>query len=245
MAQWLIFNRKGNEWKSTKASVMAVYALLDVLKSRGALDKGDRFEIQWGNVADQVSVELWTGLKKPIRWTKQGLDINAASLPCKRPEKGAGDRVRFACVHLFHGQDPGGFRRRMMNVDRKFYKRVKEGDALPPQTFELGNTVSVGDQIEVQLKVQTRSQFEYVHLKRPKAAGFEAEELLSGWKWDQLSRYEEPPRFLTKLLHGLAAARRVTCFGIGYARRPRESTRSEPRSCNRCTPRICRPLRRL
>ncbi len=36
-----------------------------------------------------------------------------------------------------------------------------------------------------------------MHLKDPKAAGFEAEELRSGWKWDKLSRYEEPRDSLT------------------------------------------------
>ncbi|MFC1712512.1 alpha-2-macroglobulin, partial [Candidatus Poribacteria bacterium] len=37
MVQWLLFNRKGTVWKSTKASVAAVYALLDYLNQRGAL----------------------------------------------------------------------------------------------------------------------------------------------------------------------------------------------------------------
>ncbi|HOX22681.1 MAG TPA: alpha-2-macroglobulin family protein, partial [Elusimicrobiales bacterium] len=48
LAQWLLFNRKGNEWKSTRASAAAIYSLLEVLKSRGALDKGDSYSIQWG-----------------------------------------------------------------------------------------------------------------------------------------------------------------------------------------------------
>jgi uncharacterized protein YfaS (alpha-2-macroglobulin family) len=57
--------------------------------------------------------------------------------------------------------------------------------------------VAAGDQLEVHLTVNTRAQFEYVHLKDPKAAGFEAEELSSGWRWDGLSRYEEPRDSLT------------------------------------------------
>ncbi|MEI7529588.1 MAG: hypothetical protein WCK76_11680, partial [Elusimicrobiota bacterium] len=34
-------------------------------------------------------------------------------------------------------------------------------------------------------------------LRDPRGAGFEGEELTSGWKWDQLSRYEEPRDSLT------------------------------------------------
>jgi uncharacterized protein YfaS (alpha-2-macroglobulin family) len=52
--------------------------------------------------------------------------------------------------------------------------------------------VAVGDQIEVKISFTTKSQFEYMHLKDPKAAGFEAETLLSGWKYDPLWYYEEP-----------------------------------------------------
>jgi uncharacterized protein YfaS (alpha-2-macroglobulin family) len=36
-----------------------------------------------------------------------------------------------------------------------------------------------------------------VHLLDPRPAGFESETLLSGWKWDQLSRYKEPRDSLT------------------------------------------------
>jgi len=60
----------------------------------------------------------------------------------------------------------------MLELDRKFYKRVKEGEEYHLKPLSSGDEVSVGDQIEVQLKVNTKSQFEYMHLKDPKAAGF-------------------------------------------------------------------------
>ena len=85
----------------------------------------------------------------------------------------------------------------MMNVLRKYFLRAKEGENYTLKPLAAGDTVSVGDQIEVQLTITTRSQFEYVHIKDPRGAGFEAEELVSGWKWDKLSRYEEPRDSLT------------------------------------------------
>jgi uncharacterized protein YfaS (alpha-2-macroglobulin family) len=67
--------------------------------------------------------------------------------------------------------------------------------------------VNVGDQIEVQITINTRSQFEYMHLKDPKASGFEAETLLSGWKRDPLWFYQEQRDsltnfFISRLPHG-------------------------------------------
>jgi uncharacterized protein YfaS (alpha-2-macroglobulin family) len=85
----------------------------------------------------------------------------------------------------------------MMNVSRKYFLREKDGDAYALKPLASGDTVAVGDQVEVHLTVTTRSQFEYVHIKDPKAAGFEAEALNSGWQWDGLGRYEEPRDSLT------------------------------------------------
>src|SRR5262249_47596472 len=79
----------------------------------------------------------------------------------------------------------------LIKVERKFFRRVKDGTTYKLKPLLENDTVKVGDEIEVQLTLTTRSQFEYVHLKSPKAAGFEAEDLRSGWQWDQLSRYTE------------------------------------------------------
>jgi uncharacterized protein YfaS (alpha-2-macroglobulin family) len=85
----------------------------------------------------------------------------------------------------------------MLELGRKFYRRAREEDAYHLKPIESGGEVAVGDEVEVQLKINTRSQFEYMHLKDVKAAGFEAETLLSGWKYDALGFYEEPRHSLT------------------------------------------------
>src|SRR5262249_20628415 len=98
----------------------------------------------------------------------------------------------YTTEELAEESEPG-----LLNVTRRFFRRVKEGEDYHLKPLKSGDTVAVGDEIEVQLTINTKSQFEYVHLKDPRGAGFEGEELLSGWKWDQLSRYEEPRDSLT------------------------------------------------
>jgi hypothetical protein len=197
MVQWLLFNRKGNEWKSTKASAAAIFSLLDVLRSRGALKQGDKFAVSWGDSKEAAAVQPFDWLEKPLRWTKYGAEVGAKSGTATISKEGPG--LGFASLTWIYTSDqlakasaPG-----MINVERKFFLRKKKGDEYHLTPIAAGDTVKVGDQIEVQLKINTRSQFEYVHLKDPKIAGFEAEELLSGWKWDQLGRYEEPRDSLT------------------------------------------------
>jgi uncharacterized protein YfaS (alpha-2-macroglobulin family) len=197
MVQWLLFNRKGNEWGSTKASAAAIYSLLDVLRSRGALDHGDKFSVDWGAAKETAEVSPYDWLEKPLRWSRYNDEIGPKQGTATIRKEGPG--LAFASLTWIYTTDqpakasgPG-----MIELSRTFFLRTKKGDEYHLAPLAAGDTVHVGDQLEVQLKINTRSQFEYVHLKDPKAAGFEAEELLSGWKWDQLSRYEEPRDSLT------------------------------------------------
>jgi uncharacterized protein YfaS (alpha-2-macroglobulin family) len=217
MVKWLLFNRKGNEWKSTKAAAAAIYSLLDVLKTRGALDRGDSYSVKWGPDTLAASVAPMDWLAQPLRWVRTGMDIlpthGAASISKQGPGLG------FASLTWIYTTDkpakasgPG-----LLQVGRRFFLRVVDGKGFKLKPLKSGDTVRVGDEIEVKLSVTSSSQFEYAHLKDPKAAGLEASELLSGWKWDRLSRYEEPRDsvtnfFLDWIPHGE--------YEFGYRLRP-------------------------
>ena len=193
LVQWLLFNRKGNEWKSTRASAAAIYSLLEVLKARGALDKGDVYAINWGAQDIEAKVEPQDWLETPLRWSRYGADAAPVAY-AKAAISKTGPGLAFVSLTGIYSTEqlaqnsPDG----MMNVRRAYFLRVKKGKEYALLPIKSGDTVSVGDQIEVHLTVSSRSQFEYVQLKDPKAAGFEAETLNSGWQWDLLSRYEEP-----------------------------------------------------
>jgi len=197
MVQWLLFNRKGNEWKSTKASAAAIYSLLDVLKSRGALDKGDGYTIKWGGETEVARVEPFDWLSQPLRWSRSGAEVKETHGKAFIDKTGPG--FGFASLTWIYSTDkpPKASGPGMMEVERTYFRRDKNGDGYKLSPLKSGDAVAVGDQIEVRLTVKTRSQFEYVHLKDPRGAGFEGEELRSGWKWDLLSRYEEPRDSLT------------------------------------------------
>jgi len=197
LTRWLLFNRKANEWKSTRASAAAIYSLLDVMKAKGALDKGETFGLKWGATAETVVLRPFDWVAKPLRWSRYGPGLTGADLSPTVKKKGPGlAYAAFTGIYTTNKtaeESPVG----MMNVSRRYFLRVKEGEAYTLKPLSSGDTVAVGDQIEVHLAVNTRSQFEYVHIKDPKPAGFEAEELNSGWRWDGLSRYEEPRDSLT------------------------------------------------
>lgn len=202
MVQWLLFNRKGNVWKSTKASVAAVYALLDYLDQKGALASDEKFKVNWGKKTYSEIVKANDWLDKPIRWQENGFEITPNMSKAVIEKEGKG--IAFASMTWTYSTDqiPEASSPGMLELERKFYRRVKEGDSYHLNPLKSGEEVSVGDQVEVQLKINTRSQFEYMHLKDLKAAGFEAETLLSGWKYDPLWFYEEPRDSLTNFFIG-------------------------------------------
>ncbi|TPW21154.1 MAG: Large extracellular alpha-helical protein, partial [Elusimicrobia bacterium] len=196
MVQWLLFNRKGTVWKSTKASAAAVFALLDFMEKTGALSKGDTFTVRWGGLSDAAQVGPADWLERPLRWTRSG-QRSAADAEATVTKSGPG----FAFASLTHiysttsledASAPG-----LLTLDRRFFKRVKKGESYSLEPLESGATVKVGDTVVTRLTLTSRGQLEYLHLKDPRGAGFEAETLRSGWSWDGLSRYEEPRDSLT------------------------------------------------
>jgi len=197
LVQWLVFNRKGNVWKSTKASAAAVFALLDHLEKTGALGSKQTFAIDWGHVDETIVVAPDDFLEEPLRWHVTGADITADMVSATIDKKGPGPA--FASMTWIYTTDklPEASAPGLLEIQRTFYRRVKKEDGMHLVPVSQDDSVQVGDEVVVKLKISTRSQFEYMHLKDPKAAGFESETLLSGWKWDPLSMYEEPRDSLT------------------------------------------------
>lgn len=127
MVKWLLFSRKASEWKSTKASAAAIYSLLDVMKTKGALDKGDTFAITWAGAKESVALAPFDWAGKPLRWSKYGAEITPKHITAAIEKTGPG--LAFASLTGIYttdkpaGESPAG----MMNVSRKFYLRAKEG----------------------------------------------------------------------------------------------------------------------
>ncbi len=190
MVQWLLFHRKGNEWKSTRTSAAALYALLDYFQAKGALKGEDKYQWSWGQKSESVSVKGSDFLTKPLRWA---FTSAPAASPLTLNKTGPGIGIA-SFTTIFSTDDPDAHTNaadNLMSLERRIFKRVKSGSDYKLDKLSSGDTVSVGDVIEVQLVVNSRSSFEYLHLKAPRPAGLEAESLTSGWKWEDLSRYEE------------------------------------------------------
>ena len=69
--------------------------------------------------------------------------------------------------------------------------RVKQDNEVKLRPLDEVEKLSTGDEVEVHLTLKTDSEFEYVFLQDPKPAGFESEDLLSGWTYQNVRFYRE------------------------------------------------------
>lgn len=189
MVQWLLFNRQVNDWNDSKAAAAAVFTLLDVMKAKGALSQPATYQIQWAGEQKNLTFEPfdWT---EDLQLVRSGKEISRDALTASITKQS--QMTDFASLSaVYQSADAKASPKGVINVSREYYLRKKQGDQVQLRPLKDLDGVNVGDEIDVRLTLTTDSAFEYVHLQDPKPAGFESEELLSGWEWDNLRFYRE------------------------------------------------------
>jgi len=195
LAQWLLLNRKLTQWKSTRATAEAIYALVHYLRDEGSLGDTETIAATVGG----KRVETVFDAAKPITRREivvAGSDVRNkedSRIEVERSTK-SGKGISFASATWHFSTDalpksPAGD---FFAIDRRFFVRrsMQRNVTLEPLTPK--TKVNVGDEIEVQISVRSKHAAEYIHLRDPRGAGFEPAEVTSGYSWDQgLGFYRE------------------------------------------------------
>jgi uncharacterized protein YfaS (alpha-2-macroglobulin family) len=102
--------------------------------------------------------------------------------------------VAFASAtwHFSTDQLPAEGHGDLFQVSRRYFRRELQGKEWILMPLAEGAVIAPGDQIEVQLSLRSQHAAEYVHLRDPRAAGFEPESTVSRYHWDLgIAWYEE------------------------------------------------------
>ena len=214
MLQWLLFNRQTNEW-SSKGAAQAVFTVLDVMQAKGFLSSPIRYTFQWAGQNKQLQFDPfdWTA---DLQFTQQGSAITPAAYTARVTKQGgATDFASLSVIYRAGKVDasPKG----VINVERAYFVRFTENNTQKLRPLKPGETVKVGDEVEVHLTLTTDSAFEYVLLSDPKPAGFESADLHSGWTWNPVSMYRELRDAQTNFFINYLPAGKVT---LRYVLRP-------------------------
>jgi uncharacterized protein YfaS (alpha-2-macroglobulin family) len=189
---WLLKNKQTNQWKTTKATTEAVYALL--LQGSSWLNVTEMVDVKVGtetvspSTLENVKLEAGTGYYK-TSW--HGTEIKKEHGDVTITKKGDGIAWGALYWQYFEDLDNITSAETPLKLSKKLFLKTNTdtGEEISEITSE--TKLKVGDLVRVRIELRTDRSMEFVHLKDMRAAGFEPINVLSQYKWqDGLGYYE-------------------------------------------------------
>jgi len=192
---WLLKNKQTNRWKTDKATVSAIYALL--FDNGGNIGETDLVKIYVANkdITKDLSkddIQAGTGYYKK-KWKGNEVNPDMSKIKIKNPNKD----IAWGAVYWQYLQDLDKietFEDTPLKIKRTLYL-VKDTDkGKQMEEIRQGDILHPGDLIKVKIRLQVDREMEFVHLSDQRAATFEPLEQLSGYKWQGGLGYYQNPR---------------------------------------------------
>src|SRR5687767_12818542 len=196
---WLLKNKQTNNWRTTKATAEACYALL--LKGTDLLGNEPAIEVKLGNNSIKSTdnkQEAGTGYFKTIINGPQvnpdmgniTVKVDSSKVPLQ------GDLGGWGSVYwqYFEDLDKITTASTPLKLDKKLFVETNtdRGPVLTP--VNEGDALKVGDKIKVRIELRVDRDMEYVHMKDMRASAMEPVNVLSGYRWQGGLGYYETTR---------------------------------------------------
>lgn len=202
---WLLKQKQTQDWKTTKATVEACYALLQ--RGTNLLTGNDNVEITVGGKKVDATqdadapVEAGTGYFK-TSWAGSEIKPAMANVTVTKKDAGlAWGAVYWQYTEQLDKITPAATPLRLKK-QLFLQKQTDRGPVITPVNEK--TALHVGDLVTVRIELRVDRTMEYIHLKDMRAAAFEPVETLSTHKYQDGLYYYQSPRDL------------ATNFFIGY-----------------------------
>jgi len=199
MKVWLLKQKQTQDWRTTKATTEACYALL--LRGTELLASDQLVEIKVGNkIIDpkkldampagrqDVKVEAGTGYFK-ASWNKTAIKSNMGNVTVTKKDDG----VAWGAMYwqYFEQLDKITSAETPLKLVKKLFLQKNTPSGLVITPIVEGTKLKVGDKIKVRIELRVDRDMEYVHMKDMRAAGLEPINVFSGYRYqDGLGYYE-------------------------------------------------------
>ncbi len=184
---WLLKNKQTTNWKTTKATAEACYALL--IQGTNWLVNEPVVEIKLGSMtvkSTENNTEAGTGyFKKIIEGNKVRPDMGKISVTVSNPAANGGSPVSWGAVYwqYFEDLDKITSAATPLKLVKKLFIETNS-DRGPVLTPVNENTViKVGDKIKVRIELRVDRDMEYVHMKDMRASSLEPVNVISSYKY--------------------------------------------------------------
>ncbi|MCW1925573.1 MG2 domain-containing protein [Luteolibacter arcticus] len=186
---WLLKQKQVSDWKTTKATSDAVYALLRGGKNWLASDAVLKISLG-GTEVKPESVEAGTGFYES-RFAGEAVKPELGKIELKKEDEG----VSWASVHWQYLEDMAkvtSHGQSSMTLEKSLFlrKNTDKGPVLEP----LNGPVKVGDELVTRVILKNDRAMEYIHLKDLRGSGTEPVNVLSGYRWQDGFGYYEVTR---------------------------------------------------
>lgn len=198
MKTWLIRQKQTTNWKSSKATANACYALLQqgadwtkaeptvtILLGNKAVQQDQR-EAGTGYFKTVIPAESVKPEMGDIKVSIKGNGTAAAA----QPAWGAIYWQYFEQLNKITEANNG----KDLSLKRQYY--TEKNSSTGPVLEEINNLTPLkpGDKLVVRMIISTNRNLEYVHLKDQRAAGLEPQQALSGYQWKTGMWYYQSPK---------------------------------------------------
>ncbi|WP_026810003.1 alpha-2-macroglobulin family protein [Arenibacter latericius] len=189
---WLLKNKQTNQWKTTKATTEAVYALL--LQGSDWLSVSESVDILIGGKKiapeklENAKIEAGTGYFK-TSWS--GAEITPEMAKVQLIKKSEGSAWGSLTWQYFEDLDKITSAETPLKLKKKVFLKnnTPTGEELSEVTKN--TKLNVGDLVRVRIELRSDRGMEFVHMKDMRASGLEPTTVLSSYKWqDGLGYYE-------------------------------------------------------
>ncbi len=190
---WLIKNKQTNNWRTTKATAEACYAML--LQGTEWISSEPLVEIRLGSTivsSQNQKQEAGTGyFKETIEGQKVKPEMGKITVHVQQPSYNSRPSWGSVYWQYFEDMDKVSSAATPLQLNKKLFieKNTDRGPVLVPITES--SQIKVGDKIKVRIELRVDRDMEYVHMKDMRASALEPVNVLSGYKWqDGLGYYE-------------------------------------------------------
>ena len=192
MKIWLLKQKQTQDWKTTKATAEACYALL--LRGTDRLASSSLVQVTLGSQQidpmklEGVKVEAGTGYFK-TSWSGNDVKPEMGNITVTKTDDG----VAWGAIYwqYFEQLDKITPAETPLKLEKKLFRvtNTSTGPLLEP--INADTKLKVGDKLKVRIELRVDRDMEYVHMKDMRASGFEPTNVISQYKYqDGLGYYE-------------------------------------------------------
>jgi uncharacterized protein YfaS (alpha-2-macroglobulin family)/outer membrane protein assembly factor BamD (BamD/ComL family) len=189
--KWLVLNRRGARWRSTKDTGLAVMALAQYLKVRRPEAAPTTINVKLGNLPPQVfTIDAKNFFTAQPEILVEGRNVPAGKLPLRLEIAGRAPIYYTLSATYFTLEEPITSASHEIVVERRYQRHAgqikKKDGSIEEKWLPLreGDALQSGDRLRVTLSVRAFNDFEYLVFEDPKPAGCEPVQIQSGWTCD-------------------------------------------------------------